>query len=101
MAIVNSMFQRCRRHRVCINQSIRKSWFAHSPTLSALPIDLHKQARRGGSVAHDMATSDKTGKPDATTDVETVETMSLEAIQAELREPATASAVAQGEEHRA
>jgi hypothetical protein len=48
-----------------------------------------------------MATSDKTGKPDATTDVETVETMSLEAIQAELREPATASAVAQGEEHRA
>ena len=47
MAIVNSMSQRCGRRRVCINRSQRWSWFAHFRPLSALPIDLHKQAQRG------------------------------------------------------
>src|SRR5260221_1580328 len=53
MAIVNSMFQRCSRHRVYTNQSIRKSWFAHSPTLSAPPIDLHKTSKQS-RVAFDV-----------------------------------------------
>lgn len=38
LAIVNSMFPRCRRQRVC-SQSRRKRWFACFLTLSVLPID--------------------------------------------------------------